>query len=485
MTKKLKLLSKICIGLCLILFASCEKDLYDEHLHQEKIKSTISLDQFKKETGFKDFSTSVNIKHNISNAQRTSNGSYEFDDFIIDTKTINKVVINQKTTYTFQLVPKDIVNDRYFNIIYYYKNGWQSQILEIKPTPENLLNRKAGTTNKLEGSIRKIYQSNKYQTFFDCNDIVLLIQNCTGCTGSCDECSICQYHITISICGGNAGVFYVNAGGSTGGNSSDAGGGAHGDASGSAPSDNEIQVAPVLNNTYLEGQQHEKTPCSELYKYITNNSIQQSLRILKQQSSGNAEYGNFICETTNTAGATYLSFPIIPQDPKNPSQIDIKAGLANGNVKGAMHCHTDPASTTMFPMFSTADLGCLYQIAFQNIPVNNAPKEYAEYTVMLSVGSGHYSLKFKNFNGDYEAKLNANLADFKKYLESENLELTPMADSTLLIKAFLKNLNKYFGNEIGMYKATEGTDANGLPNITGWKEQVLNEVGDVIEIDCQ
>jgi len=38
------------LPIVLILFA-CEKDLYDEHLHKQRVKSEITLEQFKRETG--------------------------------------------------------------------------------------------------------------------------------------------------------------------------------------------------------------------------------------------------------------------------------------------------------------------------------------------------------------------------------------------------------------------------------------------------
>jgi hypothetical protein len=225
-------------------------------------------------------------------------------------------------------------------------------------------------------------------------------------------------------------------------------------------------------------------PCEELYKFNNNNAIQQTLRILRNSSSGTSERGNYISEATNSAGANYLSFPVVPQDPNKPYLLNITGGLASGNIKGAMHCHTNPTTTGMFPMFSAADLSALYEIAYSHNPSNNAPKNYAEYTVMLSVGSGHYALKLKNFDGDYNARLNPNLINFTRNLENDNKKVGQNADSSILIKIILKNINKYFGDEVGLYKATEGVDSNGIPKVNGWKEQALNENGEIIEIDC-
>ena len=46
-------------------------------------------------------------------------------------------------------------------------------------------------------------------------------------------------------------------------------------------------------------------------------------------------------------------------------------------------------------------------------------------------------------------------------------------------------MTKYFGNEVGLFKAKEVTNTNGLSVITGWEEQTLNLGGDVAEIPCQ
>ena len=224
-------------------------------------------------------------------------------------------------------------------------------------------------------------------------------------------------------------------------------------------------------------------PCSELKKFNTNNAIQQTLRILKEQSSGQAEHGNYISETTNSVGATYLSFPVIPQNPNNPNQLDITAGLTTGKVKGAMHCHTNPATTGMIPMFSAADFAALYGIADAHVPANNAEKDYAEYTVILSVGSGHYALKFKSFDGNY-AIFNEKFSDFEKNLKKDCKKLGATASSSQQIKTFLKNMNNSFVDAVGLYKATETTGSSGISNITGWKEQALDENGEVFEINC-
>lgn len=226
-----------------------------------------------------------------------------------------------------------------------------------------------------------------------------------------------------------------------------------------------------------------KTPCDELNKTVKNQAIQQTLNLLKGQSSGSIEMGFYIRQATNNVGVSYLSFPVIPQNINKPNELDIAAGLSTGNIKGAMHCHNDPATTNMIPMFSAADFAALHYIASNHIPPNNEIKDYSEYSVMLSVGFGQYAVKFKNFNG--YANFNQNYTIFKEKLEEDYDKLGAIASSTLLTTAFLKNMNKYFGNSVGFYKANEIIDTNGESKITGWKEQTLDANGGIVEINCQ
>lgn len=147
-----------------------------------------------------------------------------------------------------------------------------------------------------------------------------------------------------------------------------------------------------------------------------------------------------------------------------------------------MHCHTDPLTTGGVPMFSWGDIMSLMQIARQHNS-NGLPKDYAEYTVILSVGSAHYALKFKNYN-DFITKVNANFKAFEKELEKLYGTSTATAPSNTLIKDFLIALKKHNFGGVGLYKATEVTDVNGVSSITGWNEQTLNANESVIEVPC-
>lgn len=231
----------------------------------------------------------------------------------------------------------------------------------------------------------------------------------------------------------------------------------------------------------LEPNKESKNPCEQLNRIIPSSSIQQTLRILKSQSSGDDEYGNYIATTTNASGASYPSYPIVPRDPKNPHSLDIEAGLSAGNVKGVMHCHTNPEKGGV-PMFSPGDLRSLRSIA-RNHNANGQEKNYAEYTVMLSVGSGHYALKFKDFN-EFTNNYGANFDKFEKMLDLKYNKTGSTANSITLIKNFLNSLKDNNFSSVGLYKATETINANGISEISGWKEQMLDTNGNLTEIPC-
>jgi hypothetical protein len=135
-------------------------------------------------------------------------------------------------------------------------------------------------------------------------------------------------------------------------------------------------------------------------------------------------------------------------------------------------------------MFSVADFGNLFNIAYFHQPANNATKNYSEYTVLLSVGSDHYALKLKDFDGNY-SYLNATFPDFKKKLENECKKIGALATGEQQIKTFLKNMKNFFGNTVGLFKASEATNANGESSITSWSEQTLNDARTVVPVDCQ
>lgn len=211
MKKKMKVL----IGLCclIIILASCEKDIYEEHIHNEHLKNSISLEQFKKETGIIDFKTSIKIPVSSENSSlRTASLS----DFNIDTELILKL-INQdnKVTYSFKIEPVNFVGEENekFNLVYLKEDDvWQYSILAFK---------EANTTNQ---------NQNIYQTFENLYDTRLANYTtlsfntelcysesytvhctdngpCSIAEGRCDGCWQCVTRfVNIFYCGGSSGT---------------------------------------------------------------------------------------------------------------------------------------------------------------------------------------------------------------------------------------------------------------------------------------
>lgn len=175
--------------LALFMLTSCSKDETQDSIKKQSSKDNISFEQFKKETGLKNFVTSININQNPSNLQaRNPDGSYELSDFTVDTELIKSFVIEEKTTYTFLIHPKIITNSNIYNMtVFKVDNVWRTCILEMIPTEQNLIDLKNGSTNVFKGDINKIYDDSQ-NPFNPSGARVTIIVHCVGCQGVCDLC---------------------------------------------------------------------------------------------------------------------------------------------------------------------------------------------------------------------------------------------------------------------------------------------------------
>ncbi len=210
-----------------IMLSNCSKDEFTNQIKNSKSKTDITLEQFKKETGLNNFKTTISIPKNINVIAKNADGTYELSDFNISTDKIKKVIINEKTTYTFQIETIDEkYGDRFFNLTLFYKDGWQSIIVELKPTTENLEQLKLGITEKFEGTLKLLYKSELTQNnMLGCTTVFITNWHCTGCTGPCDWCSLCVSSESYTMCGSEpvaAEPFFLDLGPSTiGGGPSD------------------------------------------------------------------------------------------------------------------------------------------------------------------------------------------------------------------------------------------------------------------------
>jgi hypothetical protein len=234
--------------LIFFLFFSCQNEDLTEESHSHLSKSEISFEQFKKETGLSTFETTIKINsHQLGFQYRNPDGSYELSDFILSTDLIKRVVVDERTTYTFQVHPvEESYTDRFFNLTMFYKEGWQSLLIELKPTDENLAQLRDGLTENFEGTMTRLYQSDLPLIGTQgCSTVFITYWHCTGtgqCAGgTCDQCELCVSSDSYTMCGsdpvqGNP-VLYISAG---------PGGGGPGGGSSTTPV-NEITIEPNIN----------------------------------------------------------------------------------------------------------------------------------------------------------------------------------------------------------------------------------------------
>lgn len=257
MKYKIKILPKLIGVLVILLMTNCAKD---EFFEQIKNSNDISLEQFKRETGISNFSTSLKINNNQNSLEaRNPDGTYELSDFIIDTEIIKKYVVDEKVTYTFKIIPVDIVNDKIYNLTYFYKDGWQTIVLELKPTEENLSLLRQGLTTIFEGTATRLFQSDLPSPVAQwCVTINFTNSHCTGTgpceSGVCDQCELCVSSGSATICGPDEiSVLYIDAGPSTsGGGPGDGTGGNGNTGSPSNPTDTEISIIPNLEELEID-----------------------------------------------------------------------------------------------------------------------------------------------------------------------------------------------------------------------------------------
>ena len=218
----MKIILKIITLFLIILLASCEAEKIITHTGQKSYDSQkISLSKFLEETGENNFEPIVRIKyHSVNISGKSTNSKYDLIDFDIDTNVINSMMVFNKNTYTFRVKPKDYTGTNLFNLIYYKKNNtWKKTILEMKPTADNLYKLQNGLTTKFEGEIKQILSSekttikSKSTSREGCSLFTIIVKDCHGCVGKCDECLICWTYTSFFL--------YDSGGGDSGGGGGD------------------------------------------------------------------------------------------------------------------------------------------------------------------------------------------------------------------------------------------------------------------------
>lgn len=223
MKQHIKKIHFLVIALFTIMLSSCSDDLYHQGSKPAAKNETVSIEEFKRNTGLHNFSKTFKIpKNDNSISYRNADGSYELSDFDINFDYIKQVVVENKISYTFNIIPKIVTSKSIFNLVVYNHDGnWETSIIELIPTDENFDKLLAGIDNEFEGSIRQVYASRVQQ---DCNIIAYNVVRCIDpnsvkCRIECDKCADCLKLIFFAVCNGNDIVqpLYVLPGSSGGG----------------------------------------------------------------------------------------------------------------------------------------------------------------------------------------------------------------------------------------------------------------------------
>lgn len=173
--------------ICFILsLSSCEveKDVIKKSSSIEKSKSEISFSEFKRETGLRNFKTTIKIDNPNNAFARNADGSYELSDFDLDTDIIKRLELDDKITYSFRIYPKVITSPTsFYNLTMENKEGdWIQNVVELKPTLENFDNLLSGSTNDISGQASLIFTSNENALTLtnNCYSIGIIGNNCAS-----------------------------------------------------------------------------------------------------------------------------------------------------------------------------------------------------------------------------------------------------------------------------------------------------------------
>ncbi len=203
MKQHIKKIQFLVIALFTIMLSSCSDDLYHQGSKPVTKNKTVSIEEFKRNTGLHNFSKTFKIPKDNTIAYRNADGSYELSDFDINFDYIKQVVVENKISYTFNIVPKIVTSKSIFNLVIYNHDGnWETSILELIPTDENFDKLLAGIDNEFEGSIRQVYSA---RISGNCYTVAYYVESCTygdsdACRITCDQCNLCMTLVRYNVC---------------------------------------------------------------------------------------------------------------------------------------------------------------------------------------------------------------------------------------------------------------------------------------------
>jgi hypothetical protein len=202
-----------------VTLSNCTQDTLDkdENSTIETSKNEISFKEFKNKTGLKNFKKTISLPSESINDQTKKTGQNHniLNDFNIDTTYIKQCIVQNKTTYTFKIIPKIITRNSIFNLIVHNKDGvWETSIIEMIPTKQNLKDLITGNTKQFKGKMRLLYQSSQNQNTINksyarstgtgyTTIFVTGARHCTGtgdcASGTCDNCNRCVDYYAFRV----------------------------------------------------------------------------------------------------------------------------------------------------------------------------------------------------------------------------------------------------------------------------------------------
>ena len=417
---KRKKVIKLIVIMFIITCYKCQTDLNLKHTETLSfVKTDITFEKFKSETGLADFENSIKITPNKSTLEsKTIDGKFEVSDFNIDTNIIKSMEYHQNKTYTFKIYPKGITSDNYFNLILYKKNNvWEKSIVEMKPSLDNLYKLQNNLTNNFEGQMRQLYNSEITTTStMKCVTVTIVSNKCNGkcsnpnecsCTGSC--CNSTMYYNSCDFGPSNP----VSGGGNSNGTGDSNWGGGSSDSN--DPNSDDIVIEPNINPTSIEEetlQNSIKTPCQDLESKSNDSIMNSKLVDLKLKAGQGYESANVLYQNATEGLKVGQEFTGDPNAAGAGKEVSL--GLNENDVMtptnciGFAHCHLNNNST--FKVFSVSDL-----IAFSKI-LGLSTRPTSEFTIYVTTEAGTFALKvsdrmkfknsydFMNFDQDLQEK---------------------------------------------------------------------------------
>lgn len=493
MKQKFKIYPKLIGILAIFMLISCSKDEFVNHIKKSQSKNEISFEQFKKETGLNNFSTTINInpvnQQNISTA-RLANGSYELSDFDISTDIIKKLESANITSYTFRIYPKEYREEdakSIFNLLLYKVNNlWQVTIIQFKLTALNYEQIKQGLTEQVQGKANLLYKGNlkdNNTTFgLDCEEVTIFYYYCQGCTDSCDAdqpggCPVCgTYYATFVIC------YNFGDGSGSGGGPGEGIGPVGGDGNNgvdiiyndpNAP--NVVDPRPMIPNVkdtnlgdtpIIPNPRDMEEPCAQLKALSTKLSFTSKMNTLKYNiPNGTVEKGFRLNEMEGNENS-----PIIEGNADGTVEIQINQILTYEELYktyGWAHNHlaNDP---THIGVFTPKDLGPLFVLGnIEQSTLNPWRSDIPKKAIIfVNTSKGLFAMKIKDMNklvafiNDTNFWNNTKYENFvkEKFLDKDEYNVSPTSSHDEQVIGLLRFMQDY---DIGV-DLYEGNQSNYL-----------------------